>query len=177
MPNSLVNRTAVRYLHRNTEFRPTRSWSLYVKIKASHLAIWLLPIIGAIGLAAPAIATSGVTSGYIKNTYLPSTYNGMDYRITVADASGNASTICPGQTFAYANQSDLNYVYIAKTITMMRGLQISESFYWTTDASGYCHITSVNAQPTSYYNRAPISGTSSTTQTILGFIGVLFRFF
>jgi len=132
----------------------------------------LLPIVGAVGFAIPAFATSGFSGGYVKNTYLPSTHNGMDYRITI----GGTPTICPGQSFAYINQSDLNYVQMAKTITMMRGLGIFDGVDWTTDASGYCHITGLRGTATNYYSTPPTSGPSSSTQTILGFIGVIFRF-
>lgn len=144
-----------------------------MKITASHLAKCLLPIVGAVGFAGPALATTGTTYGYVKNTYLPSSTNAMDYRITIGDPSTNGTqTVCNGKTFAYINQSDPNFTLLAKTITYLRGIGVDLNVDWSVDGAGYCHITDVSGGTTAYYDRAG-GGAGSLSQGILG----LFVFF
>lgn len=110
-----------------------------MKIVASRLGKYLLPLVAAAGFAVPAFATSGENAASIQNTYIKGTSGAMDFQITLT----GLGTLCPGHNFAYINQTDPNYATIVSNITSARGFGSNVYVYWTTDASGYCHITEV----------------------------------
>jgi hypothetical protein len=105
----------------------------------------LLPIVAvaAVGWTLPVFAGSGVNSGGIENTFVTSTtyfpQSPGDYLITIA----GLDTLCPGHGFAYLLQTDSNYSNLTNTLTGARQNGQHVYVYWTTDASGYCHITNV----------------------------------
>jgi hypothetical protein len=106
---------------------------------------YLLPIVAvaAIGWAAPVFASSGVNSGGIENTFVASstdfTQSPGNFLVTL----GGLSTLCPGHGFAYLLETDSNYETLWSTLENARYSMEHVYVYWTTDASGYCHITNV----------------------------------
>ncbi len=110
-----------------------------MKIVASCLSKYLLPIVAAVGFTVPAFATSGENAASVRNTYVLGTTGAMDFQITLT----GLNTLCPGHNFVYINQNDPNYATIVANITAARGFGSTVYVYWTTDAGGYCHITEI----------------------------------
>ena len=105
---------------------------------------YLLPTVAvaAVGFTTPVFATSGVTTSYIENSFVVSTVDFTqspgDFLITL----GNYSLICPKSGFAYLLTSDGYYTGTWELLNVARLAGKAVNIYWTTDANGYCHITS-----------------------------------
>jgi hypothetical protein len=110
----------------------------------SLMSKYLLPIVAvaAVGLAAPAFATSGETTAAIENSFVVSTVNFPqspgDFLITLA----GYDSICPKSGFAYLLETDSYYTGTWELLNVARVAGKAVKVYWTTDANGYCHITS-----------------------------------
>lgn len=107
---------------------------------------YLLPTVAvaAVGLATPVFATSGVDTDYIENTFVVSTVDFTqspgDFLVTL----GGHSTLCPKSGFAYMLVTDSYYVGTWELLNAARLAGKAVNIYWTTDANGYCHITSAD---------------------------------
>ncbi len=109
----------------------------------SLVTTWLLTAMAVVGFAIPASASSGENSGQINSIFAYATSGSMDFQVTIV----GLGTLCPSHNIAYVNTTDANYKEIVAEILKVRSLEPTYGYplyiYWTTDASGYCHITHV----------------------------------
>lgn len=106
---------------------------------------YLLPAVAvaAIGWAAPVFATSGVDTDYVENTFITSTSSFTQSPGNFLITLGGHSLLCPKSGFAYVLETDSYYSTVVGIVNSARGAGKNINVYWTTDANGYCHITSV----------------------------------
>ncbi len=105
----------------------------------SLVATWLLSAMAVVGFAVPAFASSGENAGTINNIFSYGTSGSMDFQVTI----NGLGTLCPNHNFAYINTTDNNYATVTANILQAKTYGSNLYIYWTTDASGYCHITRV----------------------------------
>jgi hypothetical protein len=114
-------------------------------IMKSLMSKYLLPVVAlaAVGWAVPVFASSGVTTSYIENTFVTSTTSFPQSPGNFLITLGGYNNICPKSGFAYVLETDSYYVSVENAVNSARGERKNVHVYWSTDASGYCHITSV----------------------------------
>lgn len=97
----------------------------------------------ALAAAMPAMATTGVNSGTMGAFHVVAAAGGaagaMDFQITFS----GSITQCPGHTFSYVNSNEANYATIVSNAMSARDHGSTVTINWTTDASGFCHITQI----------------------------------
>lgn len=113
----------------------------------SLIANWIFSIIAVLGFAVPAFATSGENAGTVAGGLAGISYvmlNGQYvYELGINGSDGRKlGTLCPGHNFVYINQTDNNANVIYQAI-LQPAAQFNSNLYvfWTTDATGNCHIT------------------------------------
>ena len=105
----------------------------------SIIAGWIVSAIAVLGFAVPAFASSGENSGVPSKATIVPQSNGADwYEFTL----GGLGTLCPGRNWAYISSTDFNFgpgMIGAFGGAVQDGSNLY--IYWTTDASGNCHVT------------------------------------
>jgi hypothetical protein len=93
--------------------------------------------------ALPAMATTGVSSGTMGAFHVIAAAGGApgakDFQVTFS----GSITVCPGHTFSYVNSNEANYTTIVQNLMSARDHGSTVTINWTTDASGFCHITEI----------------------------------
>jgi hypothetical protein len=112
----------------------------------SRIAKFVCSAIAAFGFALPAIAsTSGENAGTIAGNGSIFTYtlNGQQvFEFQINGSDGRVlNTLCPGHNFVYLNWNDNNANTIYNTLVIADKHHSNVYVFWTTDATGNCHIT------------------------------------
>jgi hypothetical protein len=88
-------------------------------------------------------ATTGTTSGQIGGFVLVTGAGGapgdLDLRVSLV----GSTVFCNSKTFAYLNQSDVNYQTTVANLLTARTAGISVAITWSQQTSGDCEITSI----------------------------------
>jgi|SRR5882724_407507 len=94
-------------------------------------------------LAVPALATTGTSSGTMGAFHVVAAAGGapgaQDFMVTFS----GSITVCPGHTTSYVNSNEANYTTIVQNLMSARDHGSTVTINWTTDASGFCHITQI----------------------------------
>jgi hypothetical protein len=114
----------------------------------SLIANWIFSIIAVLGFAVPAFALSGENAGHVvRNPPLGALYtlNGQQvYEVQLNGSDGRLlGTLCPGHNFAYIATTDNNVNVVLQAMQLADQHSSNLYVFWTTDATGNCHITRV----------------------------------